>query len=152
MTIKDVIAIKEVKSDLDKGEPFYESQAFGIGLYFRDSIISDIESLRLYAEIHSKHLGLYRMLSARFPYAIYYEILGTIAIVIAVLDMRKNHLWYVINYEIENVNKIGMTGKYDFHAQMGNGESISRAIIGLKCNNCNEEVSVYTIPLNESID
>ena len=89
MNIKDVIAIKEVKYDLDKGELFYESQAFGIGTYFRDSIISDIESLRLYAGIHSKHLGLYRMLAARFPYSIYYEIQGTVAIVIAVLDMRR---------------------------------------------------------------
>ncbi len=67
MNIKDVIAIEEVKSDLDNGEDFYESQAFGIGSYFRDSIISDIESLRLYAGIHIKRLGYYRMLADKIP-------------------------------------------------------------------------------------
>jgi len=89
MNIKDVIAIEEVKCDLDNGEDFYESQAFGIGSYFRDSIISDIESLRLYAGIHIKRLGYYRMLADKFPYAIYYDIQDSIAIVVAVLDMRK---------------------------------------------------------------
>ena len=89
MNIKDVIAIEEVKSDLNDGEDFYESQAFGIGAYFRDCIIADIESLILYAGIHSKDLGCYRMLAEKFPYAIYYEIQGSIAIVLAVLDMRR---------------------------------------------------------------
>jgi hypothetical protein len=89
MNVKDVIAIEEVKTDLDNGEDFYEAQAFGIGSYFRDCIIADIESLILYAGIHSKHLGYYRMLAKKFPYAIYYDIQGAIAIVVAVLDMRR---------------------------------------------------------------
>ena len=89
MNIKEVIAIEEVKADLDNGEKFYESQAFGVGAYFRDCIIADIESLILYAGIHTKRLGYYRMLAEKFPYAIYYEIRGSIAIVVAVLDMRR---------------------------------------------------------------
>ena len=93
MNIKDIVAIEEVKSDIDSGEEFYETQSDGIGSYFRDCIISDIESLRLYAGIHQKHLGAYRMLSQRFPYAIYYDIQGVLAIVIAVLDMRRNPSW-----------------------------------------------------------
>ena len=90
MNIKDVIAIEEVKDDFDMGERFYENQAFGLGPYFRDCLLSDIESLRLYAGIHSKHFGIYRMLSKKFPYAIYYDIQNAFAIVIAVLDMRRN--------------------------------------------------------------
>ena len=89
MKIKEVIAIAEVQSDLDNGEAFYESQEPGIGLFFRDCIISDIESLFLYAGIHPKHYGSFRMLSSRFPYAIYYDILDHSAIVLAVLDMRR---------------------------------------------------------------
>jgi len=93
MNINNVIAIEEVKYDLDCGEKFYESQEIGIGVYFRDSIISDIESLRLHAGIHAKHFGFYRMLSSRFPYAIYYDIQGDVAIVVAVIDMRRNPSW-----------------------------------------------------------
>jgi len=88
--IKTIIALKEVESDLNKGESFYELQEFGIGKYFRDCIISDIESLYLYAGIHTKHLKAYRLLSKRFPYAIYYIIKGNNAIVVAVLDMRRD--------------------------------------------------------------
>ncbi len=93
MNIKDIIAIEEVKGDLDDGEGFYDSQEIGIGTYFRDCIISDIESLRLYAGIHAKHFDFYRMLSTKFPYVIYYDIQDDVAIIIAVLDMRRNPVW-----------------------------------------------------------
>jgi len=88
--INTIIALKEVKSDLYKGESFYETQEHGIGKYFRDCIISDIESLYLYAGIHEKYLGAYKLLSKRFPYAIYYIIKDNTIIVVAVLDMRRN--------------------------------------------------------------
>ncbi|MCP4376416.1 MAG: type II toxin-antitoxin system RelE/ParE family toxin [bacterium] len=88
-----MIAIEEVRGDLDDGEEFYDSQELGIGTYFRDCIISDIESLRLYAGIHEKHFGCYRMLATKFPYVIYYDIRDDAAIVIAVLDMRRNPAW-----------------------------------------------------------
>jgi len=65
----------------------------GVGSYFFDSLVSDIESLKLYAGIHSKHFGLHRMLSKRFPFAIYYEIKGKTVIVVAVLDLRRNPAW-----------------------------------------------------------
>ena len=93
MNIKDILVLKEVKSDLGEGEEFYDSQEIGIGSYFRDCIISDIESLWLYAGIHAKHFGLYRMLSAKFPYAIYYDIQDDVAIIITVLDMRRSPAW-----------------------------------------------------------
>ncbi len=62
-------------------------------IIFFDSIVSDIESLSLYAGIHSKRFGLYRMLSKRFPFAIYYDVIETTAVVIAVLDARSNPAW-----------------------------------------------------------
>ena len=88
--IKSIIALKEVKGDLDKGEYFYDIQELGIGRYFRDCIISDMESLYLYAGVHSRHFGTYRLLSKRFPYAVYYIIKDHTVIVVAVLDMRRN--------------------------------------------------------------
>ena len=88
--INTIIALKEVESDLNKGESFYEIQEQGIGKYFRDCIISDMESLYLYAGIHEKCLGAYKLLSKRFPYAVYYIIKDNTVIVVAVLDMRRN--------------------------------------------------------------
>ncbi|MCK4422628.1 MAG: type II toxin-antitoxin system RelE/ParE family toxin [Candidatus Omnitrophica bacterium] len=93
MRIKDIIAIKEVLSDLDSGEAFYASQNPEVGVYFRDCIIADIESLWLYAGIHVSCFGVHRMLSTKFPYAIYYEVQNNICIVVAVLDMRRNPAW-----------------------------------------------------------
>lgn len=58
-----------------------------------DSLISDIDSLVLYAGIHRKVDGFHVMLSRRFPFAIYYKIEdGTIRIR-RVLDCRKNPAW-----------------------------------------------------------
>ena len=60
--------------DLAQGRDFYESQGEGLGDYFLDSLFSDIDSLMLYAGIHRKVFGFYRMLSKRFPHAIYYQV------------------------------------------------------------------------------
>jgi hypothetical protein len=93
MKIKDVVALKEVANDLHDGKAFYDQREAGVGDYFWDSLIADIESLIIYAGIHNKRHGLYRMLAKRFPYAIYYEIEGEIAYVIAVLPMRRDPAW-----------------------------------------------------------
>lgn len=63
----------------------------GLGAYFLDSLFSDIDSLALYAGIHRKVLGFHRLLSKRFPYAVYYQIeSGNEAVVYRVLDCRQN--------------------------------------------------------------
>ncbi|MBI5186013.1 MAG: type II toxin-antitoxin system RelE/ParE family toxin [Nitrospinae bacterium] len=93
MKIRKVLALKEVAMDLYEGRLFYEHKEPGIGDYFFDSLISDLESLKLYAGIHVKQFSLRRMLSKRFPFAIYYETDVDTARVIAVLDMRRNPSW-----------------------------------------------------------
>ena len=65
------------------------------GQYFIDSLITDLESLRFYSGIHVKCFDCHRMLSKRFPFAIYYSIAGERVSVIAVLDMRRNPTWLV---------------------------------------------------------
>lgn len=77
-------------ADLHAGRMFYEEQAEGVGAYFLDSLFSDIDSLALYAGIHPKVYGYHRMLSKRFPYAIYYAVDGNTVIVWRVLDLRQN--------------------------------------------------------------
>lgn len=67
-----VFLLKEATLDLEEGRLFYDSQEEGVGDYFFDSLISDLECLKFYSEIHSKKCGFYRMFSKRFPFAIYY--------------------------------------------------------------------------------
>lgn len=93
MRIEDVVLLKEVANDLNDGKAFYDYREAGVGDYFYDSLVADIESLIIYAGIHNKRYGLHRMLAKRFPYAIYYEIENEIAYVVAVLPMRRDPAW-----------------------------------------------------------
>ncbi|TLU82788.1 MAG: type II toxin-antitoxin system RelE/ParE family toxin [Chlorobium sp.] len=93
MRINDVFLLEEAFDDLNEGKGFYDSQEAGVGDYFRDCLISDVESLILYAGVHKKQFGLYQMYSKRFPYSIYYELIGHIAYVVAILPMRRNPSW-----------------------------------------------------------
>jgi plasmid stabilization system protein ParE len=76
--------------DLHAGRLFYENQGEGVGAYFFDSLFSDIDSLALYGGIHQKVYGYYRMLSKRFPYAVYYRVEFGVAVVWRVLDLRSD--------------------------------------------------------------
>lgn len=93
MMVKDVVVLKEAADDLEDGRSFYDRRQMGVGDYFWDSLIADLESLSIFAGIHSKQHGLYRMLSKRFPYAIYYQIEDDTAYVIAILPMRRDPAW-----------------------------------------------------------
>jgi len=77
--------------DLSDGRDFYASQGEEIGDYFMDCLKSDIDSLQIFAGIHAVHFGThYRMLSKRFPFAIYYRMVGEVVYVDAILDCRQN--------------------------------------------------------------
>ena len=52
MNIKNVVVLDEAAEDLEAGRNFYDEREYGIGDYFTDCLVSDIESLRLYAGIH----------------------------------------------------------------------------------------------------
>ncbi len=93
MEIRRVFLLKEAAFDLEEGRLFYDRKEKGVGDYFFDSLISDIESLRYFAGIHNKQFGFHRTLSKRFPFAVYYEIEENIVKIIAVLDMRRNPAW-----------------------------------------------------------
>lgn len=82
------------RRDLIEGYHFYEAQAEGLGGYFLDSLSSDIDSLLVHAGVHSVHFGRYhRLLSKRFPFAVYYRVEGPIVDIYAVLDCRKSPAW-----------------------------------------------------------
>jgi len=85
--------LEAAEKDLLGGYEFYERQSKGLGNYFLDSLFSDIESLYLYSGIHGRHFGYHRLLSKRFPFAIYYLIRNDIIQIYAVLDCRRNPSW-----------------------------------------------------------
>ena len=86
----NVRILDEAEQDLIDGSRFYEARDRDLGDYFLDSLFSDIGSLALYAGIHPVHWGYHRLLSKRFPFAIYYKVEGETANVWAVLDCRQN--------------------------------------------------------------
>lgn len=85
--------LDSASQDLIKGFHFYEKQDAGLGNYFIDSLFSDIDSLLVYAGIHPMHFGYHRLLSKRFPFAIYYKVMNHDVSVYAVLDCRRNPAW-----------------------------------------------------------
>ncbi|OGV62495.1 MAG: hypothetical protein A2498_01575 [Lentisphaerae bacterium RIFOXYC12_FULL_60_16] len=85
-----VQVLEAATADLADGYRFYEQQTDGLGDYFLDSLWSDIHSLRLYGDVHAMHYGYHRLLSKRFPFAVYYRVEDGVARVRAILDCRRD--------------------------------------------------------------
>ena len=83
----------DAERDIAEGYEFYEGQAAGLGSYFRDCIVADIESLSFHGGIHQMSYGYHRMLAKRFPFSIYYERGGDVITVVAALDARRDPSW-----------------------------------------------------------
>ena len=83
--------LDDAQQDLIEGYQFYEDRETGVGSYFLDCLFSDIDSLLLFAGIHQAVYGYHRSLSKRFPFAIYYDMVGELIRVHAVLDCRRIH-------------------------------------------------------------
>jgi len=90
MKPEKVVLLEEAVEDLEIGRGFYDDQEEGVGAYFVTSLLSDIASLHLYSGVHPIQFEFRRMLSKRFPFAVYYEVVSEVARVVAVLDMRQD--------------------------------------------------------------
>jgi len=91
--MRKVVVLTEAAEDIEQARDFYDAQELGIGDYFADSILADVESLPLYHGIHRRAFGFYRMLAHRFPFGIYYRETKTETQVLAVLDLRRDPNW-----------------------------------------------------------
>ncbi|MDP2326148.1 MAG: type II toxin-antitoxin system RelE/ParE family toxin [Gammaproteobacteria bacterium] len=86
--------LRSASRDLIDGYRFYEGQAPGVGVHFVNVLFSEIDALALNGGIHPVYYGNYhRMLSKRFPYAVFYRIDGEYAVVCAVIDTRRDPAW-----------------------------------------------------------
>jgi len=83
----------EAQQDLIDGAASYDRRESGVGNYFLDCLFSDIDSLILYAGIHPVVHNYYRLLSKRFPFAVFYRADGLVVRVRAVLDCRRDPAW-----------------------------------------------------------
>jgi len=85
--------LESAVDDLRAGYSFYEAQEHGVGDYFINTLFSEIDSLSLYGGIHRTSCGYHRLLSHKFPFAIYYRMDGDTVVVRAVLDCRRDPAW-----------------------------------------------------------
>ena len=86
--------LDQAAEDLIEGFHFYEAQEAGLGSYFLSNLYGDIESLRLYGGIHRQAYKEYRrLLSKRFPFAVFYTVRGETVFIRAVVDCRRDPAW-----------------------------------------------------------
>lgn len=89
-----IVILDKAEDDLVHGFEFYEAQEAGLGMYFLESLYSDIESLKLYGGTHPRvYQDFHRMLSIRFPFAVFYKAASDTAYIHAVVDCRRNPAW-----------------------------------------------------------
>jgi hypothetical protein len=60
----NVVILDDAAEDLESGARFYESCAIGVGDYFLDSILSDLDSLVLFAGVYPIHFQFHRIVEA----------------------------------------------------------------------------------------
>ena len=89
-----ILLVTEAVQDLADGMAFYDSRQEGLGDYFLNCLVADIESLGATAGIHRKaYQDYFRLLSRVFPSAVYYTREKENVTVWAVLDCRRNPAW-----------------------------------------------------------
>lgn len=99
MTPRQIRLITEARQDMLAGKAFYDRQQQGIGDYFWDSLLADMESLHIHAGVHQQFYGYYRVLSKRFPYALYYQLSPRHITIVAILPVRRNPAWLSTQFQ-----------------------------------------------------
>ena len=81
----------DAELDIENGYWFYEFQELGVGDYFRSSIYADIDSLIIHGGSHVLVEGYHRKVCTIFPFAIYYEMTGTDALlIVSIIGQRED--------------------------------------------------------------
>lgn len=91
--MKNVVVLEEAAEDIEAARDFYDEIEPGVGDYFLQRIVEDIERLATLSGIHGRHFGFHRMLSERFPFGIYYRETADETQVFAILDLRREPTW-----------------------------------------------------------
>ena len=79
--------LDKAEDDLVNGYKFYEQQQPGLGAYLRDS-------LKIHGGVHRVvYRNYHRVLSKRFPFAIFYTVYDEMVSIHAVVDCRRKPTW-----------------------------------------------------------
>ena len=85
--------LRSAIEDMAAGRSFYDRQGEGIGAYFASCMFAEIDSLVLQAGHHRVVIGYHRIITRRFPYAIYYKKTDDFVVVHRILDCRRTPKW-----------------------------------------------------------
>jgi plasmid stabilization system protein ParE len=88
-----VRVLPEASQDIVMDAQYHESQSPGLGKYFTKCIHQELRRLQRHAGIHAKDRGYHRMIARRFSLVIYYKIEDGIAVVVAIVDNRRDPEW-----------------------------------------------------------
>ncbi|TWT78658.1 hypothetical protein CA13_00540 [Planctomycetes bacterium CA13] len=78
----------EASDDLVSAAEYFNDKSLGWGDHFLESIESDLLDLEREAGIHALHHGMPCKFASVFPFAIYYRIETSVAMVYAILSCR----------------------------------------------------------------
>ena len=86
-----VIIRPEAEADLSEVKQWYERQRQGLGLEFTLSVEEALERIRRLPHVHAElYKGVRRAPTRRFPYGVYYRVVGDSVVVIAVMHSRRD--------------------------------------------------------------
>lgn len=85
MTIR---ILRPAIEDLYRGSEFYDRSGTEVGDHFLKCLHADIESLVVTKGVHRRVHGFHRLISERFPFAVYYDFEGARIDIWRVLDLR----------------------------------------------------------------
>lgn len=85
-----VQVIRAAKADIATSHQFYEKQQKGLGGYFVECILAEIEELKKTGGIHSKIRGYHHVNTKRFQSVLYYRMMDETVILTAIIDGRIN--------------------------------------------------------------
>ena len=85
--------LRPAVEDLLAGHRFYDLRLSGLGTKFCKSLFAEIDSLGRRAGFHRRVFEYHRLLSKRFPYAIYYRIDGFEVVIRRIIDCRCDPSW-----------------------------------------------------------
>jgi poly(3-hydroxybutyrate) depolymerase len=86
-------------ANVDRRRVFAKGMSNGATMSFRlamelsdriRGLLEDIDGLLKHGGVHAKHRGFHRMMSCRFPFAIFYDVNGDAIDIYAVLDCRQD--------------------------------------------------------------
>ncbi len=81
----------EAEADLAEAKDWYERQRPGLGLEFTLSVEETLDRIRRMPHIHAEiYKEVRRTSTRRFPYGVYYRLVGDSVVVIAVMHGRRD--------------------------------------------------------------